>query len=114
MTAAREFFMFHNLKAQGLSISEIARHQNCDRKTVRKHLHADRQDAAALRRQAGPGKLDPYQPCLEDRVSRYPGAFRAPAAARDHRAGLQRPLPDPVRLAAHGAPADQAALRAAL
>ncbi len=50
--------MFHNLKAQGLSISEIARHQNCGRKTVRKHLHASCPDAEALRRKAGPGKLD--------------------------------------------------------
>ena len=50
MITVGEFFMFHNLKAQGLSISEFARLQNCDRKAVRRHLKADGDDLQALRR----------------------------------------------------------------
>ena len=34
----RKFFVIHELRHQGLSISAIARHTGLDRKTVRKHL----------------------------------------------------------------------------
>lgn len=37
-------FMFHNLKALGLSVSEIARQSGCDRKTVRKYLSTEPDD----------------------------------------------------------------------
>ncbi len=36
--------MFHNLKAQGLSVSQIARRSGCDRKTVRKYLSTEPDD----------------------------------------------------------------------
>ena len=64
--------MLQTLKAQGLSVSEIARLQHCDRKTVRKYLNADCDDPQAPRRKAGPGKLDDFKAYLQERVNEYP------------------------------------------
>ncbi len=49
MILHKGFFMIHNLKAEGLSISEIARRLNLDRKTVRKYLRCKIDDVNALR-----------------------------------------------------------------
>ena len=73
--------MFHNLKAQGLSISEIARQQNCDRKTVRKYLNSDFDDLAVTKRKSATGKLDSFKSYLVERVNQYPSL----SARRLHR-----------------------------
>ena len=77
MILYREFFMIHQLKAEGLNHSQIARRLGVDRKTVRMNLQCDRNDLEALRRQPRPSNLDPYRPylcrhlrCLLSRVRR--------------------------------------------
>ena len=72
MITQREFFMIHELKAQGLSISEIARRLCIDRKTVRKYLQSNPNELEALRRQPRPGKLTPYHGYLCQRLREYP------------------------------------------
>lgn len=67
-----EFFMIHQLKSDGLSISEIARQLGLDRKTVRKHLRADRNDPGAATRKPKAGKLDPFKGYLENRLAACP------------------------------------------
>ena len=64
--------MIHELKAQGLSISEIARRLGIDRKTVRKYLQSDQNQLEALQRQPRPGKLTPYHGYLCERLREYP------------------------------------------
>ena len=56
--------MIHELKNEGLSISEIARKLGINRKTVRKYLQCDRNDVAAVKRQPRASKLDSYRPYL--------------------------------------------------
>ena len=50
MIKQREFMMIHELKNEGLSISEIARRLGINRKTVRKYLQCERNDVAARSR----------------------------------------------------------------
>ena len=73
MIALEELFVFHELKNQGLSISEIARCTGHDRKTVRKHLE---KPLAAVPnygpRQPQTGVLEPYKAYLNDRIDVFP------------------------------------------
>lgn len=64
--------MIHELKAKGLSISEIARRLGIDRKTVRTYLPSDRNQLGALQRQSRAGKLSPYHGYLCERLREYP------------------------------------------
>lgn len=65
---------FHELKAQGFSISEIARATGRDRKTVRKHLGRGlKAPAAKRRRRSAPRLLERYESYLEERVRAFPG-----------------------------------------
>ena len=50
MIKQREFMMIHELKNEGLSISEIARRLGINRKTVRKYLQCERNDVGRIRR----------------------------------------------------------------
>ena len=64
--------MIHNLKSEGLNVSEIARRLGLDRKTVRKYLRADTNDPHVRQRQCKPSKLDPYKIYLLERIKAYP------------------------------------------
>ena len=64
--------MIHNLKAEGLNITEIGRRLGLDRKTVRKYLHAEINDPQARQRQCKPSKLDRYKNYLLERLKAYP------------------------------------------
>ena len=64
--------MIHELRSDGLSISEIGRRLGIDRKTVRKYLQCDRNELEAVRRQPRPSKLDPYRAYLCGRLRDYP------------------------------------------
>jgi transposase len=48
----------HALRARGWSVSAIARHLNCDRKTVRAYLSGER--VPGQRKPAGPDRFEPY------------------------------------------------------
>ena len=64
--------MIHELKNEGLSISEIARKLGINRKTVRKYLQCERNDVAAVKRQPRASKLDSYRPYLCARLREHP------------------------------------------
>lgn len=64
--------MIHELRAQGLSISEIARRSNLDRKTVRLHLKRGRSSPRYGPRPRTGSLIDPYRPYLQQRLANYP------------------------------------------
>ena len=72
MILHREFYMIHQLKDEGLNISQIARRLDLDRKTVRKYLSLDRRDPDAVCVASRASKLDPYRDYLLERIGRYP------------------------------------------
>lgn len=73
MIELREIVMIHELKNQGLGISEIARRTGLDRKTVRKHLRRGLQSARYGPRQPRPRLLEPFEPYLRERIVAWPG-----------------------------------------
>lgn len=73
MIKLREIVMIHELKKQGLGISEIARQTGLDRKTVRKYLRGGLQSARYGPRQPRPRLLDPYERYLRERIAAWPG-----------------------------------------
>ena len=79
MIKLREIVMIHELKKQGLGISEIARRTGLDRKTVRKHLRGGLQSARY-------GPRQPRAPAA--------GSLRGLSARTDRRlAGIVRTAP---------------------
>ena len=68
-----EIVMIHELKNQGLGISEIARQTGLDRKTLRKHLRRGLQSARYGPRQPRPRLLDPFERYLRERIAAWPG-----------------------------------------
>ena len=64
--------MIHQLKADGLNHSQIARRLNLDRKTVRWYLSSKPSDTAEVPRKARPSKLDRYRGHLLRRVTEHP------------------------------------------
>ena len=66
-------FMLHELHAQGVSISAIARQTGLDRKTVRRHLAAGIQAPVYGPRTPQGSLLDPYTAYLQTRLDQYPG-----------------------------------------
>ena len=71
MITQREYLMIHELRSDGLSISEIGRRLGIDRKTVRKYLQSDCNELETVRRQPRPSKLDPYRAYLCGRLRDY-------------------------------------------
>lgn len=65
-------FMIHQLKQEGLSISEIARRLNVDRKTVRRYLATGLEPPAYSQRPPVVSCLDPYKDYLQERLSAFP------------------------------------------
>ena len=65
--------MIHDLKRQGLAISEIARRTGLDRKTVRRRLAEGPGVPAYGPRQARPRLIDGYADYLRARVETHPG-----------------------------------------
>ena len=65
--------MIHQLKEDGLSISEIARQLNMDRKTVRRKLNDGLVPPLYTPRPAVASLLDPYKLYLDQKVEDYPG-----------------------------------------
>lgn len=64
--------MIHELKAQGVSISAIARQTGLDRKTVRRHLEAGVHQPTYGPRPPRGSLIDPYREYLQSRVEAYP------------------------------------------
>ena len=64
--------MIHQLKAEGLNHSQIARRLNLDRKTVRRHLRSEPDETARVPRKARSSKLDRYRDHLHRRVTDHP------------------------------------------
>lgn len=63
--------MIHQLKADRLNHSQIARRLNLDRKTVRRYLSSEPDDTARVPRKARPSELDRYRGHLRTRVSEH-------------------------------------------
>ena len=72
MILYREFFMIHQLKADGLNHSQIARRLNLHRKTVRRYLSSKPGDTARVPRKARSSTLDRYRGHLRRRVTEHP------------------------------------------
>ena len=68
MLRGRDVQDFGELKRQGLSICAISRLTGYCRKTVRKYLIQPNDVPVYGPRPKQPGKLDPFQPYLEDRM----------------------------------------------
>ena len=93
-------FMLHELHAQGVSISAIARQTGLDRKTVRRHLAAGTEPPVyGPRAPQGslPGSLQGVSANPSCRVS---GIIRCASFTGDYGAGLHRRLHPPDRLPA--------------
>jgi transposase len=67
-----ELFMLHQLREEGLTISEIARRCGVDRKTVRKYLERSIAVPCYGPRLPRPQQLDPYRSYLQERVKAHP------------------------------------------
>ena len=72
MIELREVVLLHDLKRQGLSVSAIARHVGCDRKTVQKYLKSGLEPPVYGPRPLRGSKLDAYRGYLRHRVSEFP------------------------------------------
>ena len=60
--------MIHELRSEGLSISEIGRRLGIDRKTVRKYLRLNADDPSDMQRKPRTRKFAAYEPYLLKRV----------------------------------------------
>ena len=65
-------FMIHQLREQGLTVSEIARRMRVDRKTVRRYLQHGVEQPRYGPRAPRPQKLDPYRAYLRGRLAKCP------------------------------------------
>ena len=73
MITWERLFMLHELHAQGVSISAIARRTGLDRKTVRRHLAAGIEPPVYGPRAPQGSLLDSYKDYLQGRIAEYPG-----------------------------------------
>ena len=73
MITLGELVMILDLHRQGLSISQIARRLDIDRKTVRTHLAKGLEPPAYKKRMPAPGVLESFTPYLRERLTAYPG-----------------------------------------
>ena len=73
MITCTEVFMIHDLKRQGMGISEIARRTGLDRKTVRRRLAEGLGAPEYGPREARPRLIDDYGDYLRARVGAHPG-----------------------------------------
>jgi transposase len=68
-----ELVMILDLHRHGLSISEIARRLDIDRKTVRAYLAKGLEPPAYKKRAPSPGVVEGFSPYLRERLTAYPG-----------------------------------------
>lgn len=69
MISKEEWSVIRQLKNQGLTISEISRKLNIDRKTVRSALKSD--SAPKYQRRLEPSILDPFKSYIDTRLDQY-------------------------------------------
>ena len=72
MITLGEVVMILDLHRQGLSISEIARRLDIDRKTVRTYLAKWLEPPAYKKRASAPGIVEGYAPYLRERLAAFP------------------------------------------
>jgi transposase len=100
--------MILDLHRQGLSVSEIARQSDLDRKTVRRYIERGLEPPTYGPRKPRPALLDPFTSYLRERVKAYPGLTGARLLRELRERGYQggytavtdflrdvRPAPDP-------------------
>ena len=68
MLQREEFFMIRDMKSKGMSIAQISRELDIDRKTVSKWLKSDTLPGYS-KRSPQPGKLDDYQTYILERMN---------------------------------------------
>ena len=73
MITLGELVMILDFHRQGLSISEIARRLDVDRKTVRAYLAKGLEPPAYKKRAPAPGVLEAFAPYMCARLAAYPG-----------------------------------------
>ena len=73
MITLGELVMILDLHRQGLSISQIARRLDIDRKTVRAYLAKGLEPPAYKKRAPSPGVVEGFSPYLRERLAAYPG-----------------------------------------
>ena len=71
MITLETLFMMHELKAEGLSVSAIARQTGLDRKTVRRYLKAGLHAPTYGPRPLSGSVIDPYRDYLKARIEAY-------------------------------------------
>ncbi|MGA1124887.1 MAG: IS21 family transposase [Chthoniobacterales bacterium] len=72
MVTLGEIVMIHNLKSEGLSISQIAARTGLDRKTVRKYLDRGLEAPVYGPRQPRERVIAPYEAYLRGRITNFP------------------------------------------
>jgi transposase len=75
MLSERSSVDIHALKRQGMTISEIARRTNHDRKTIRAYLNGER--APGVRQPAGPDTFEPFVDYVTARLTEDPHLWAA-------------------------------------
>lgn len=71
MQGVEEWYSMNRKFENGMSISQIAREENVDRKTVRKNVRSPTPPTRARRQRPRDSKLDPYKEYIKSRLKQY-------------------------------------------
>ncbi|WP_405219008.1 IS21 family transposase [Agrococcus sp. Ld7] len=95
MLSERSSVDIHALHRQGMTISEIARRTNHDRKTIRAHLAGERQPG--IRKRASPDPFDPFVDYVTARLVEDPHLWAMTLLDELHRLGFTGSYPTLTR-----------------